>query len=63
MIFVDLKPTLALLYNKGHNFWTSVLTWKFSKNWLFAQAFTKKNILLGRLLLKKNSFKRNIVDL
>ena len=26
--FVDLKSNLALLYNKGHKFWKSVLSWK-----------------------------------
>ena len=26
--FVNLKFNLALLYNKGHNFWKIVLTWK-----------------------------------
>ena len=32
--FVNLKPNLAFLYNKGHNFWKSVLTWKIPKNWI-----------------------------
>ena len=32
--FVDLKSNLALLYNKGHNFWKSLLTWKIPQNWL-----------------------------
>ena len=33
--FVDLRSNLALLYNKGHNFWKSVLTWKFRKTEYF----------------------------
>ena len=33
--FVDLKSNSALLYNKGHNFWKSVLTWKIPHNWIF----------------------------
>ena len=32
--FVDLKSNSALLNNKGHNFWKSVLTWKIPQNWL-----------------------------
>ena len=34
-VFVDLKSNSALLYNKGHNFWKSVLTWKFPQNGIF----------------------------
>ena len=33
-IFVDLKFNSALLYNKDHNFWKSVLTWKIPQNWV-----------------------------
>ena len=33
--FVDLKSNLALLYNKGHNFWKSLSTWKIPQNWIF----------------------------
>ena len=33
--FVDLKSNSALLYNKGHNFWKSVLTQKIPLNWIF----------------------------
>ena len=29
--FVDLKSNLAFLYDKGHNFWKSISTWKFPK--------------------------------
>ena len=32
--FVDLKSNSALLYNKGHNFWKSLLTWKIPLNWI-----------------------------
>ena len=32
--FVDLKSYSAHLYNKGHNFWKSVLTWKIPQNWI-----------------------------
>ena len=34
-LFVNLKSNSALLYNKGHNFWKSVLTWKFPQNGIF----------------------------
>ena len=30
--FVDLKSSSALLYNKGHNVWKSVSTWKIPQN-------------------------------
>ena len=33
--FVHLKSNLALLNNKGHNFWKSVSTWKIPQNWIF----------------------------
>ena len=32
--FVYLKSNLALLYNKGHNFWKSLSTWKIPPNWI-----------------------------
>ena len=33
-IFFNLKSNSALLFNKGHNFWKSVLTQKIPKNWI-----------------------------
>ena len=33
-LFVDLKSNSALLYNKGHNFWKSLLTRKIPLNWI-----------------------------
>ena len=42
MLFVDLKSNSTLLYNKGHNFWKSVLTRKIPQNWIFP--YKKNNI-------------------
>ena len=42
--FVDLKPDLAFLYNKGHNFWKSVSTWKIPKTEYFQ---TKSHALVS----------------
>ena len=30
-----LKSNLSRLYNKGHNFWKSVSTWKIPQNWIY----------------------------
>ena len=44
--FVDLKPNLAFLYNKGHNFWKSVSTWKIPQNWIICSCNVAFTLLL-----------------
>ena len=54
--FFDLKSNSALLYNKGHNFWKSVLTWKI----LQTENFPPKRIISlssRTFIYRKLSFK------
>ena len=49
-IFVNLKSNSALFYNKGHNFWKSVLTFKIPRT--YRDLYTNENwfvILLSRV--------------